>query len=145
MGKRTIPWRLHNAYIKLQKSKIVKNNIINEENIDYFQSILNSCLPKTDEEKNLYYFIKEQYHNNKGKFTRYYLSGEDDYCCFLLWTDNRNIMNHMKLQNKIFIKWDNTDKLDQKYIVEQFIPQNNTELEIENVIKEEINEIIIEN
>ena len=65
---RTIPHNLQNAYYKLKKSKLVKENIIDSDSISYFESVLNNGMPKNENDFILFYFIKNLFYNDKSKF-----------------------------------------------------------------------------
>ena len=56
---RTVPKRLQNAYFQLKKSRIVLKNEFDNEAIIHFEKILNSSLPVSDYENNIYYLIKD--------------------------------------------------------------------------------------
>lgn len=106
---RTIPHNLQNAYYKLKKSKLVKDNILDDESISYFESILNNGLPKTETEFSLYYFIKTLFYNDKLKFYNYI--NHSSFECFVLYTDNLFISDHFNLKSKVYIGWDKETKL----------------------------------
>jgi hypothetical protein len=60
---RTIPHNLQNAYYKLKKSKLVKENIIDEDSLLYFESVLNRGLPKKDADFVIFYNDKSKFYN----------------------------------------------------------------------------------
>ena len=118
---RTVPKRLQNAYFQLKKSRIVLKNEFDNEAIIHFEKILNSSLPVSDYENNIYYLIKDMYYNDKNKFMNYINNSNLE--CFILYTDNKRIINHFKLMYKLYINWDKDLK---KYIIEKYDKLNNT-------------------
>jgi len=106
---RTIPHNLQNAYYKLKKSKLVKENIIDSDSISYFESVLNSGLPKNDNDFIIFYFIKNLFYNDKSKF--YNFINNSGFECLVLYTDNLCISNHFNLGSKVYISWNKDDKL----------------------------------
>jgi hypothetical protein len=106
---RTVPYNLQNAYYKLKKSKLVKENEIDSDSISYFESVLNSGLPKNDDEFIVYYFIKNLFYNDKLKF--YNFINNSGFECLVLYTDNLYISNHFNLGSKVYISWNKDDKL----------------------------------
>ena len=105
---RTLPHNLQSAYYKLKKSKLVKDNIVNDESISYFELILNSSLPKKENDYVIYYFIKNMFYNDKHKF--YNFINNSEYECLVLYTDNVSISSHFNLANKIYIHWNAESK-----------------------------------
>lgn len=118
---RTVPKRLQNAYFQLKKSRIVLKNEFDDDSISHFENILNSSLPVTEYENNIYYLVKDIYYNDKNKFINYINNSNLE--CFILYTDNKKIINHFKLIYKLYINWDKELK---KYIVEKYDNLNNT-------------------
>lgn len=106
---RTIPHNLQNAYFNLKKSKLVKDKIVNDDTILYFESTLNSGLPKNENDFSLYYFIKNLFYNNKQKF--YYFVAYSDYDSLLLYTDNLHIVKRFNIADLVYINWDKDNKL----------------------------------
>ena len=106
---RTIPHNLQNAYYNLKKSKLVRERIVNDDTLNYFESTLNSSLPKTDNEFILYYFIKNLFYNNKQKF--YNFITYTDYDSLILYTDNLHIVKRFNIADLIYIQWDKDNKL----------------------------------
>lgn len=112
---RTVPANIQSAYYKLKKSRIITKNEFDEESISHFERVLNSALPVTEYDKNIYYFIKGLYYNDKQKF--YNFINNSNYECLILYTDNIKIVNHFKLLYKLYISWDKENK---KYIVKKY-------------------------
>jgi hypothetical protein len=129
---RTLPKRVENAYFQLKKSRIILKNEFDDEAIDHFEKLLNSSLPVTEYEYNIYYLIKDMYYNDKNKFINYINNSNLD--SLILYTDNKRIINHFKLIYKLYINWNKDEK---KYIVEKYDRLNNTKKIIEDY--EEIN------
>lgn len=109
-----IPNHLSTAFRKIMKSPIMRNEVTDKAIIQ-FEELLNSSLPKETDQYGLFLFIKEMFHNNKNKFLRFIDNSE--YNCFVLWTENKTIMNHLNLRKKVYIKWDQENK---KYLVERY-------------------------
>jgi hypothetical protein len=130
---RTIPKRLQNAFFQLKKSRLILKNEFDDEAIIHFEKILNSSLPVTEYEHNIYYFIKDMYYSDKYKFMNYISNSNLE--CFILYSDNKKIINHFKLMYKLYINWDKDLK---KYIVEKYDKLNNNKTIIEDYA--EINE-----
>jgi hypothetical protein len=112
---RTLPKRLQNAYFQLRKSRVIKKQEYDNDAIEHFEKLLNSCLPISDYESHLYYFIKDMYYDNKVKFIEYI--NESNLQPLILYTDNKNIIKHFNLQYKLYINWDKTEN---KYIVKLY-------------------------
>ena len=129
---RTVPKRVQNAYFQLKKSRIIVKNEFDNEAIEHFEKILNSSLPVTEYEYNIYYLIKDMYYNDKNKFINYINNSNLE--CLILYTDNKRIINHFKVIYKLYINWNKDEK---KYIVEKYDRLNNTKKIIEEY--EEIN------
>jgi hypothetical protein len=134
---RTVPKRLQNAYFQLKKSRIVLKNEFDDESISHFENILNSSLPVTEYENNIYYLIKDIYYNDKNKFINYINNSNLE--CFILYTDNKKIINHFKLLYKLYINWDKELK---KYIVEKYDSLNNTKKIIQDLAEIDENSIM---
>lgn len=116
---RTIPKRIQNAYFQLHKSRLISKGHLDNDAINHFQKILNSSLPVNEYEQNIYYFIKDLYYDNPSKFLQYI--SNSNLQCLLLYTNNKNIINHFNLQYKVYINWCSKEKL---YIVELYSHQN---------------------
>lgn len=112
---RTIPKRLQNSYFQLFNSRLISKNHYDSEAITHFEALLNSSLPTTDYENSIYYFIKEIYYDDRNKFLNFIQNSNLQ--PFILYTDNKNIINHFNLQYKIYITW---DKKNKKYKVEKY-------------------------
>ena len=106
---RTVPHNLQTAYFKLKKSKLVKSNDLSDDSLTYFESILNSSLPKKESDFVIYYFIKNMFYNDKHKF--YNFINNSEFECLVLYTDNMSISTHFNLGSKVYIKWDSESKL----------------------------------
>jgi hypothetical protein len=106
---RTIPNNLQIAYYKLKKSRLIKENEIDDDAITYFETTLNNGLPKSEQDFIIYYFIKNLFYNDKAKFYNYINNSQ--YECLLLYTDNLTISNHFDLVSKIYINWDKNKKV----------------------------------
>lgn len=99
-----MPFSVKNAYYKLKKSNLIKNNDLSNESLLYFETILNDSLPQKENELTLYYFLKNMFYNNKNKF--YNFINNSNLECLVLYTDNITISKHFNLMDKIYIKWD---------------------------------------
>jgi hypothetical protein len=106
--------KLKKQYNKLLNLDILSN--ITDDNLKIVEKLLNSCLPKNTEEKTLYYFIKDLYYTDKEKFSDYIKSTGNIYLCLL--TDNKQMMDHFNLNEKVFIGWNNEYK---KYFVSKYV------------------------
>jgi hypothetical protein len=129
---RTIPKRIQNAYFQLKKSRLIVKEEYDDEAIIHFEKLLNSSLPVSEYENNIYYLIKDMYYNDKNKFINYIKNSNLE--CLILYTDNKKIINHFNLLYKLYINWNKEEK---KYIVEKYDKLNNT-----NKIINEYNEIL---
>jgi len=129
---RTIPKRIQNAYFQLKKSRLIVKEEYDDEAIMHFEKLLNSSLPVSEYENNIYYLIKDMYYNDKNKFINYIKNSNLE--CLILYTDNKKIINHFNLLYKLYINWNKEEK---KYIVEKYDKLNNT-----NKIINEYNEIL---
>ena len=129
---RTIPKRIQNAYFQLKKSRLIVKEEYDDEAIMHFEKLLNSSLPVSEYENNIYYLIKDMYYNDKNKFINYIKNSNLE--CLILYTDNKKIINHFNLLYKLYINWNKEEK---KYIVEKYDKLNNT-----NKIIHEYNEIL---
>jgi len=129
---RTIPKRIQNAYFQLKKSRLILKEEYDDEAIIHFEKLLNSSLPVSEYENNIYYLIKDMYYNDKNKFINYIKNSNLE--CLILYTDNKKIINHFNLLYKLYINWNKEEK---KYIVEKYDKLNNT-----NKIINEYNEIL---
>ena len=109
---RTIPKRIQNAYFQLHKSRLLTKGHLDNDAIMHFEKILNSSLPTNDYEKNIYYFIKDLYYDDPGKFLNYI--NNSNLQCLILYTNNKHIISHFNLQHKTYINWNPKEK---KYIV----------------------------
>jgi hypothetical protein len=118
---RTIPKRIQNAYFQLKKSRLITKEEYDDEAIMHFEKILNSSLPISEYENNIYYLIKDMYYNDKNKFITYINNSNLE--CLILYTDNKRIINHFNLLYKLYINWNKEEK---KYIVEKYDKLNNT-------------------
>lgn len=112
---RTIPKRLQNAYFQLHKSRLVAKNHLDDDAIKHFENILNSALPVNEYENNIYYFIKDLYYDDPSNFLNFISNSNKQ--SFILYTNNKNIINHFRLQYKVYINWNSKNK---KYIVELY-------------------------
>jgi len=106
---------------KIQKNynKIVELDILNnitDESLKQFEKYLNYCLPRTQDENSIYYFIKQLFFKDKEKFYTYIQDINNT--SLVLITDNKTMMEHFGLTNKIFIGWNNTHKT---YYVSRYI------------------------
>jgi hypothetical protein len=106
---RTVPHNLQNAFYNLKKSKLVREKIVDDNSLNYFESTLNSSLPKNEHDYILYYFIKNLFYNNKQKF--YNFVNYSDYDCLILYTDNMHIVKRFNIADLVYIKWDKENKL----------------------------------
>ena len=129
---RTIPKRIQNSYFQLKKSRLIVKEEYDDEAIIHFEKLLNSSLPVSEYENNIYYLIKDMYYNDKNKFINYIKNSNLE--CLILYTDNKKIINHFNLLYKLYINWNKEEK---KYIVEKYDKLNNT-----NKIIHEYNEIL---
>ena len=129
---RTIPKRIQNSYFQLKKSRLIVKEEYDDEAIMHFEKLLNSSLPVSEYENNIYYLIKDMYYNDKNKFINYIKNSNLE--CLILYTDNKKIINHFNLLYKLYINWNKEEK---KYIVEKYDKLNNT-----NKIIHEYNEIL---
>lgn len=120
---RTIPKRIENAYFQLKKSRLFAKNHYDNDAISHFEKLLNSSLPVTDYENHIYYFVKDLYYDDKTKFLNFIENSNLQ--SLILYTNNKNIINHFELQYKIYINWDKNEK---KYIVEKYNKKINKEL-----------------
>lgn len=116
---RTIPKRIQNAYFQLHKSRLLTKGHLDNDAIMHFEKILNSSLPSNDYEQNIYYFVKDLYYDDPGKFLNYI--NNSNLQCLILYTNNKNIISHFNLQYKTYINWDPKEK---KYIVELYKYKN---------------------
>jgi hypothetical protein len=110
---RTIPKRIQNAYFQLHKSRLIAKNHLDNDAIKHFEHILNSALPVNDYELNIYYFIKDLYYDDPSNFLNFISNSNKQ--SLILYTNNKNIINHFQLQYKVYINWDSKEK---KYIVD---------------------------
>jgi hypothetical protein len=124
---RSVPHNLQSAYFKLKKSKLIKENDLSIESLAYFELILNSSLPKKENDNIIYYFIKNMFYNDKYKF--YNFINNSEFECLVLYTDNLTISKHFNLFNKIYIKWDSELKV---YKIVKLISQDNNLLPVLN-------------
>ena len=116
---RTIPKRRQNAYFQLHKSRLISKGHLDKDAILHFEKILNSALPTTDYEKNIYYFVKDLYYDNPTKFLNYI--SNSNLQPLILYTNNKNIISYYDLQFKLYINWDSVNK---KYIVDLYKHNN---------------------
>lgn len=112
---RTIPKRVQNAYFQLKKSRLITKNEFDNDSILHFSKLLNSALPSNDYENIIYYLFKDLYYDEKHRFINYI--NNSNLQCLILYTDNKNIINHFNLSYKLYINW---DKLNKVYIVEKY-------------------------
>ncbi len=112
---RTIPKRIENAYFQLKKSRLIVKKHYDNDAISHFEKLLNSSLPVTDYENHIYYFVKDLYYDDKTKFLKFIENSNLQ--SLILYTNNKNIINHFELQYKIYINWDKNEK---KYIVDKY-------------------------
>ena len=124
---RTIPKRIENAYFQLKKSRLIAKKHYDNDAINHFEKLLNSSLPITDYENHIYYFVKDLYYDDKTKFLNFIENSNLQ--SLILYTNNKNIINHFELQYKIYINWDKNEK---KYIVERYNKKLNIELNEES-------------
>ena len=115
-----IPNNLSSSYRKIQKSPVLQGDTSDIE-IKRFEDLLNKALPSEHDNYDLFLFIKELFHNNKNKFLKFIENS--DYNCFILWTENKTIMNRLNLRKKVYIKWDSENK---NYIVERYAPREDS-------------------
>ena len=120
---RTIPKRIENAYFQLKKSRLIAKKHYDNDAVNHFEKLLNSSLPITDYENHIYYFVKDLYYDDKNKFLNFIENSNLQ--SLILYTNNKNIINHFELQYKIYINWDKNEK---KYIVEKYNKKINKEL-----------------
>jgi len=124
---RTIPKLLATNYNNLVKSKVVSRNDLSEASIKEFADLLNKCqIDFSTEatidnisERNLYYFIKELYHSNPREFIKFF--SLYPFLPLIMWSEARIIMNHFKLREKVYIKWNPRTRL---YTAEKFLKKN---------------------
>lgn len=125
--------KLIKMYNKIMNLNILTN--ITDENLKLLEKILNSCLPKNTEEKTIYYFVKDLYYIDKENFLKYISNTENIH--LMLITDNKSMMNHFNLNEKVFIGWNNEYK---KYFVSKYVKK---ELIInEKYVDDNLNDII---
>jgi hypothetical protein len=116
---RTIPKRIQNAYFQLHKSRLISKGHLDDDAVSHFEKILNSALPTTEYEQNIYYFVKDLYYDDPSKFLNYI--SNSNLQPLILYTNNKNIINYFDLQFKLYINWSTTEK---KYIVELYKHKN---------------------
>ena len=112
---RTLPKRIQNAYFQLHKSRLIAKNHLDYDAIKHFENILNSALPVNDYEQNIYYFIKDLYYDDPSHFLNFISNSNKQ--SLILYTNNKNIINHFQLQYKVYINWNSKEK---KYIVDLY-------------------------
>ena len=112
---RTIPKRIQNSYFQLHKSRLISKGHLDQDAIAHFEKILNSALPNNTYEENIYYFVKDLYYDDPSKFLNYI--NNSNLQSLILYTNNKNIINHFNLQYKVYINWNNLDK---KYVVKLY-------------------------
>lgn len=116
---RSIPKRIQNAYYQLHRSRLIAKKHFDDDAIKHFETILNSALPVNEYENYFYYFIKELYYDDPSKFLNYINNSNKQ--SLILYTNNKNIINHFQLQYKLYINWDSANK---KYIVDLYKNKN---------------------
>lgn len=112
---RTVPKRIQNAYFQLHKSRLIMKGHLDSDAVLHFETILNSALPVNDYEHHIYYFIKDLYYDDPSKFLNFI--SNSNLQPLILYTNNKNIINHFNLQYKLYINWDAQNK---KYIVQLY-------------------------
>ena len=123
-----IPNNLSSAFRKIQKSPILHGEVTDIE-VKRFEDLLNKALPSSQDNYDLFLFIKEMFHNNKNKFLKFIENS--DYNCFILWTENKTIMNRLNLRKKVYIKWDQENK---QYIVERYVERQQDDEAVDAVV-----------
>jgi hypothetical protein len=129
--------KLRKQYNKIMNicNEINDSSNINESNLKTLEKLLNNCIPKNTEEKTIYYFVKDLYYIDKENFLKYISNTENIH--LMLITDNKSMMNHFNLNEKVFIGWNNEYK---KYFVSKYVKK---ELIInEKYVDDNLNDII---
>jgi hypothetical protein len=97
---------IKNIYNSLKTTDLVKNKIINKNNIYDFCMILNKVVTYSQGSySNLGVFIRYLYRNSKSEFIQFAYQSNSLYLSLL--TDGAFITKALKIQNIIFIRWDN--------------------------------------
>lgn len=97
------------VYNKLRNSKLCKEKDTSTENIEEFQKILNSCLPKTEEEWGFYDAIRTNYLKsiqNSNNMTYINFIRDNNLYHLCLYTEGKHIVRFLNVANQIYIKWD---------------------------------------
>ena len=126
-----IPNNLSTAYRKILKSPILQGEVTDAE-VTRFEELLNKALPTSQDNYDLFLFVKELFHNNKNKFLKFIENSE--YNCFILWTENKTIMNRLNLRKKVYVKWNPETK---QYVVERYTEQTrDPDMDVDAIVSE---------
>lgn len=104
-----LPKTLYVGYNLLKKSRVTTKGDVDQEALEYFQSILNEAQPKSQEDMVLYKFVKGMYNENKKKFMSFIRNTSME--CMVLWTESMNIVNMLGLRGVVYCQWKGKNNL----------------------------------
>jgi len=97
-----LPKSLHVGYNMLKRSRLILRREVDDDSLNYFNSIMNEALPRSADDA-IYYFVKGMYNENKAKFISFIRNTNLE--CLVLWTDSRAIVRMLGLRGLVYIKW----------------------------------------
>lgn len=120
MSERSYIERLRSTYNHLIKSRVVNKGETDKDALEFFEHHCNESLPKTGAEIEFRTLIKNMYFSDKTAFRKCI----KDQPFLILLTEARAFVVHLKVQNKVFIRWEgksytvevNDNPVPEKYI-----------------------------
>jgi hypothetical protein len=115
--------KVHEAYTALTKCQLINENVITEDTIREFETILNSAQPSRDNAEDMaqYNLVKFMYNNNPAGFYNYLRNSGSRASCLILWTHTKSIINYFGLYGKFHLIW-SPETLHYTYT--EFVKQN---------------------
>ena len=124
--------RLKQNYSRITKSSLVNSGDVSEQSMGHFQRLLNSVQPVSESEMACKTMLRRMKDGNRFGLSMFLKNRNSAH--LVQWLDALTIVQHFKIQNLIFLKW---DKNTQVFIVSPLRPREQ-ELEVipETVIPE---------
>lgn len=121
--------RLKQNYARIIKSSLVNSADISEQSMGHFQRLLNSVQPSSDSEMACKTMLRRMKDGNRFGLSMFLKNRNSAH--LVQWLDALTIVQHFKIQNLIFLKW---DKTTQVFIVSQLRPREQELVEVPETV-----------